>query len=546
MSATSHLDTFVLDNLPPPEALPDFVNLDRLDYPERLNAAVELVDRHVAEGRGGRVALRGAGVSWTYADLAALTDRLARVLVERLGLVPGNRVLLRSANSPAFAAVYLAVIKAGGVAVATMPLLRAKELAKIIDKAKPALALCDAPLAGELKVAQAEAPVLKRIVTWSGPLGGELGDLLAEATLGFPPCDTHGGDPCLLAFTSGTTGTPKATIHVHRDLLTTCDTYGKEVLQARPDDVFIGSPPLAFTFGLGGLLLFPLRVGATAALVEKAGPPDLAKAIAEYRATVCFTAPTAYRALLARLADHDLSSLRKCVSAGETLPKPTFDAWQAATGIRLMDGIGSTEMLHIFIAAPEDKVRAGATGLPVPGFEAKVIDAEGRRVPPGTPGRLAVRGPLGCRYLADERQRVYVESGWNVTGDTYVEDGDGYFWFQARNDDMIVSAGYNIAGPEVEASLLAHPAVAECGVVAAPDPERGQVVKAYVLLREGVVGDAALAKALQDHVKADIAPYKYPRRVAFVTSLPKTESGKLQRFALRAQARAEAEREMAR
>src|SRR6516164_589466 len=347
------------------------------------------------------------------------------------------------------------------------------------------------------------------------------------------PCDTASDDVCLIGFTSGTTGEPKGTMHFHRDMLATCDSYGRHVLRADAQDRFIGSPPLAFTFGLGGLVLFPLRVGAASILIEKASPDDLLAAIAKFGATVAFTAPTAYRAMLAKLAAHDVSSLRKCVSAGEALPKATFDAWLAATGIKILDGIGATEMLHIFIGSPEHEIRPGATGKPVPGYEARVLDAEGKELPPNTIGRLAVRGPTGCRYLADKRQRHYVQDGWNITGDTYLMDADGYFWYQARSDDMIVSSGYNIAGPEVEAALLEHPAVAECGVVAAPDEERGQIVKAYVVLRPGYSGDAAATKMLQDHVKATIAPYKYPRTIAYVTQLPRTQTGKLQRFELR-------------
>ncbi|WP_407943499.1 AMP-binding protein [Methylobacterium sp. EM32] len=533
-------DTFVRDNLPPPDRMPDFVNLDRLGYPEHLNATVELVDRHVAEGRGDRVALVGEHVTWTYAALKRQIDRMANVLVDRLGLVPGGRVLLRSANNPTKVALYLAIIKAGGIVVATMPLLRARELTQILDKARIPLALCDAGLIDEMAKAADGRTEPVRVVTWRGTAGGELGDLLDGATDQFEPPPTRADDPCLLGFTSGTTGLPKATIHYQRDLLVICDCYAREVLRANEDDVFIGSPPLAFTFGLGGLVLFPFRVGARAVLLEKAGPADLAAAITRHRATILFTAPTAYRAMLGLIGQADLSSLRKCVSAGETLPAPTFHAWSKATGLKLMDGIGATEMLHIFIASPEDEIRPGATGKPVPGYEARVIDEAGRPCPPGVPGRLAVRGPIGCRYLADERQTVYVQDGWNVTGDTYLQDADGYFWFQARNDDMIVSAGYNIAGPEVEASLLAHPAVAECGVVAAPCPERGRIVAAYVVLNAGFIGDAAMTQALQDHVKQDLAPYKYPRAVHYVAALPKTESGKLQRFALRKQAEAEA------
>ena len=542
MPGTSHVDTFVLDNLPPAHLLPDFVNLDRLGYPEHLNATVELVDRHIAEGRGDRPALLApGGVRWTYGDLARMIDRMANVLTGKLGLLPGNRVLLRSANNPTKVALYMAIIKAGGIVVATMPLLRARELVQILDKAKISLALCDATLVAEMEKAASGAADKPQVVTWEGTADGELGAMLNGVSDQFDAVPTRADDPCLLGFTSGTTGLPKATIHYHRDLLIICDCYAKDVLKADADDVFIGSPPLAFTFGLGGLVLFPFRVGASAVLLEKAGPPDLAKAIGDYSATISFTAPTAYRAILTKAEEYDLSSLKKCVSAGETLPKPTFDAWLNATGIRLMDGIGATEMLHIFIAAGEDEIRPGATGKPVPGYEARVIDANGEEVPHGTPGRLAVRGPIGCRYLSDERQSAYVEKGWNVTGDTYVQDEDGYFWFQARNDDMIVSSGYNIAGPEVEAALLAHPAVMETGVVGAPDAERGRIVKAYVVLASGIEASDTLAKDLQDHVKRELAPYKYPRSIVFVDVLPKTESGKLQRFALRHQAEREQE-----
>jgi 2-aminobenzoate-CoA ligase len=375
---------------------------------------------------------------------------------------------------------------------------------------------------------------LERVVYWGSGAADALEALMATPGYDtFVPCDTASDDVCLIGFTSGTTGEPKGTMHFHRDMLATCDSYGRHVLCADAQDRFIGSPPLAFTFGLGGLVLFPLRVGAASILIEKASPDDLLAAIAKFGATVAFTAPTAYRAMLAKLAAHDISSLRKCVSAGETLPKTTFDAWLAATGIKILDGIGATEMLHIFIGSPEHEIRPGATGKPVPGYEARVLDGEGNELPPNTIGRLAVRGPTGCRYLADKRQRQYVQDGWNITGDTYLMDADGYFWYQARSDDMIVSSGYNIAGPEVEAALLEHPAVAECGVVAAPDEERGQIVKAYVVLRPGYSGDAAATKMLQEHVKATIAPYKYPRTVEYVTQLPRTQTGKLQRFELR-------------
>lgn len=533
MTPSGHVDTFARDNLPPREEWPDFVNLEALGYPERMNCAVELVDRHVAEGRGGRTAVIGEDVAWTFAELKETIDRIANVLVTRHGLVPGNRVLLRSANNPMMAAVYFAVLKAGGIVVATMPLLRAKELAYIVEKGRIALAVCDARLTDEIAKTRERTDALETVVTFNGDGPDDLAVHMAEAPPTFEACDTAADDVCLIGFTSGTTGEPKGTMHFHRDMLAICDCYAAHVLAAAPDDRFIGSPPLAFTFGLGGLVLFPWRIGAAAILIEKAAPDDLMAAIETYRASVVFTAPTAYRAMLGKLGEHDLSSLRKCVSAGEALPKATWDAWHAATGIKILDGIGATEMLHIFIASPEEAIRPGATGKPVPHYEAKVIDETGAECPPGTPGRLAVRGPTGCRYLADPRQRQYVRDGWNVTGDTYVTDADGYFWYKARSDDMIVSSGYNIAGPEVEAGLLGHPAVAECGVVGAPDPERGQIVKAYVVLAEGFSPGPELTKALQEHAKAELAPYKYPRAVEYVERLPRTETGKLRRFELR-------------
>ncbi len=534
---SAHVDAFAARGLPPADLQPMFL-FDRpeLAYPERLNCVTAFVDRHLAEGRGGSTAILAPdGTHWTYADLAAEVNRIANVLTGPLGLVAGNRVLLRAPNNPTMVAAYLAVIKAGGIVVATMPLLRARELSQIVDKAEIALALCDDRLGDELTKTAGSSRFLKRIVPFS-----ELKTLAAAASADFAAVDTARDDVCLFGFTSGTTGEPKCTMHFHRDLLAICDVYAGNVLRPTADDRFIGSPPLAFTFGLGGLVLFPFRVGASTVLLEKASPGDLLPAIAAFRPTICFTAPTAYRAMIPLLGDHDWRSLRKCVSAGEALPKATFDAWQAATGLKLMDGIGATEMLHIFISASEDEIRPGATGRPVPGYEAKVIGANGEDLPPGTPGRLAVRGPTGCRYLADERQRRYVIDGWNITGDTYVADADGYFWYQARNDDMIVSAGYNIAGPEVEAALLAHPAVAEAGVVGRPDPERGMIVKAYVVVKPEVTLTPALTVELQAFVKNEIAPYKYPRDIAFVPSLPRTETGKLQRFALRERAAREA------
>jgi 2-aminobenzoate-CoA ligase len=534
MNASAHLDTFARDNLPPREQWPDFLfSLPELDYPDRMNCAVELLDRWIESGHGDRPCIISPGGSLSYSQLAERVNRIANVLTRDLGVVPGNRVLLRGPNSPMMVTVYLGVIKAGAVVVATMPLLRAKEIAYPLSKAKIALALCDVRLADEMEKARALAPDLRRVVYW-GADSDELNALMAKPGYEtFATCDTANDDVCLIAFTSGTTGEPKGTMHFHRDVLATCDSYGRHVLCAQASDRFIGSPPLAFTFGLGGLVLFPLHVGASTILLEKTAPDDLLAGIGEFRATVVFTAPTAYRAMLGKLAEHDVSTVRKCVSAGEALPKATFGAWLAATGIGILDGIGATEMLHIFIGSPEAGIRPGATGRPVPGYEARVIDEDGAPVPPNTLGRLAVRGPTGCRYLADKRQSQYVQNGWNVTGDTYLQDADGYFWYQARSDDMIVSAGYNIAGPEVEAALLAHPAVAECGVVGAPHEERGQIVKAYVVLRPGHAGDTALTKLLQDHVKAAIAPYKYPRAIEYVVTLPRTQTGKLQRFELR-------------
>jgi len=534
MIRSAHVDSFARDNLPPQAQWPDFLfALPELQYPERFNCVTELLDRWVAD-RGGEPCLLSMAENLSYAELAERVNRIANVLVRDLGLVPGDRVLLRAPNNPMMVAAYLAVIKAGGVVVATMPLLRAKEIGYPLAKAKIRFALCDARLAEEMEKAKTAAPGLERVVYWGGRAPDGLKQLMQKPGYEtFAACDTASDDVCLIGFTSGTTGEPKGTMHFHRDMLATCDTYGRHVLRCGASDRFIGSPPIAFTFGLGGLVLFPLRVGASTVLLERATPDDLATAVALWRPTIMFTAPTAYRAMLAKVGQHDISSLRKCVSAGEALPQATFYAWLEATGLKIMDGIGATEMLHIFIGSPAEDIRPGATGRVVPGYEAKVIDENGREVKPGTIGRLAVRGPTGCRYLADERQRKYVENSWNVTGDTYLMDDGGYFWYQARSDDMIISAGYNIAGPEVEAVLLEHPAVAECGVVAAPDAERGHIVKAYVVLRPGQSGDAALTRVLQEHVKATIAPYKYPRAIEYVATLPRTETGKLQRFALR-------------
>jgi len=534
MAYTAHVDTFARDNLPPQDQWPTFLfNRPELQYPERLNCVVPFLDRWVGEGRGDEPCLISPAETLSYRELQERVNRICNVLVQRLGFVPGGRVLLRSANNPMMVAAYLAVLKAGGVVVATMPLLRAREIAYPLNKARVTIALCDHRLAEEMERARTMASDLQHVVYWGTGKSDSLEALAAEASPEFEAVDTAADDVCLIGFTSGTTGEPKGTMHFHRDMLAICDAYSRNVLRPEPSDRFIGSPPLAFTFGLGGLVLFPMRVGASTVLLEKAGPDDLLQAITKYRATICFTAPTAYRAMLPRLDDYDISSLRKCVSAGEHLPKGTWDAWRDATGLKLMDGIGATEMLHIFIATAEEEIRPGATGRPVPGYEARIVDEEGRTLPPGSIGRLAVCGPTGCRYLADERQRKYVQDGWNVTGDTFLMDEDGYFWYQARSDDMIISAGYNIASPEVEAALLTHPAVAECGVVGAPDEERGMIVKAYVVLHPNHVPSAELVKMLQEHVKAEIAPYKYPRSIEFVEALPRTQTGKLQRFTLR-------------
>jgi len=533
---TAHVDTFARDHLPPPDQWPELVfDLPELQFPAELNCAHELLDRWVDEGHGDRLCVQGQGVRWTYADLQAQANRIGRVLVEDLGLVPGNRVLLRGPNSPMLAACWFGVAKAGGIAVGSMPLLRTKELVQIVHKAEISHALCDIRLADELALAGPQCPTLVHVLHFMTERDGGLEARAAGKPAQFDAVRTAADDTCLMAFTSGTTGAPKATLHFHRDVMAACACWPRHVLRPTADDVFIGSPPLAFTFGLGGLLLFPLSVGASTVLVERPAPDALPAAIARYRATTLVTSPTAYRAMAGQLATHDLSSLRQCVSAGEALPAATRQLWKDASGIEIIDGIGSTELLHIFISHDEAHARPGATGTVVPGYRACVLDDDGRPLPPGQVGRLAIKGPTGCRYLADDRQRQYVSGGWNLTGDAYLQTEDGYFVYQARTDDMIISGGYNIAGPEVEAALLLHPAVAECGVVGVPDDERGQVVKAFVVLRAGHAGDAAMAKALQDFTKQAIAPYKYPRAVEFRDALPRTETGKLQRFRLRSQ-----------
>ncbi|HEX7734509.1 MAG TPA: benzoate-CoA ligase family protein [Ktedonobacteraceae bacterium] len=537
MSAYSvHRDTFAEDHLPPLEQWPELLfTLPELQYPTRLNCAVELVDAWVERGHGDAPALYGASGMLTYTQLRERVDQVAHVLVDDLGLVPGKRVLLRGANNTMLAICWLAVVKAGLVAVATMPLLRSKELVDVIEKARVSVAICDRQLAEELQEAQERAPLLQRVLYFNDPGPDSLEERMAGRQAPFCAVDTAAEDTALIAFTSGSTGKPKATMHFQRDLLAICDCFPKSVVGLAQDDICVGTPPLAFTFGVGALLLFPLRVGAATVLLEKLTPESMLQAIQSYRATVTWSTPLFYRQMAALASQYHLPTLRKSVSAGEALPISTRSLWREATGIEIIDGIGSTEMLHIFIAAAGADVRPGATGKPVPGYQACILDEDGQQLPPGAVGRLGVKGPTGCRYLDDERQLTYVQNGWNLTGDAYLMDDDGYFWFQSRTDDMIVTAGYNVAGPEVENALLEHPAVAECAVVGAPDAERGTIVKAFVVLRPGYTQSEQLARELQNFVKQQIAPYKYPRAIEFCAGLPRAGTGKVQRYKLRLQ-----------
>lgn len=534
---TGHRDLFARNNLPPVSEQPEFLfDLPELQFPERLNCATELLDKAVNErGWGERLAIRSPTGNLSYRELLVLSNRIAHVLVADMALIPGNRVLLRGFNNPMLAACWFAVIKAGGIAVTTMPLLRAQELVDIVSKAEISHALCDARLIEASESARSRCSTLSFIRTFCGD--GSRADavepLLASKPTEFDNVDTARDDTCIIAFTSGTTGKPKGTMHFHRDVMAICNSFPRSTLRANADDIFCGTPPLGFTFGLGGLLLFPLHIGASTVLVEKLNPETLLQTVADYRCTVMFTAPTFYRMMAPQAERFDIACLRKCVSAGESLPVPTRERWQEATGIRIIDGIGATELLHIFISADEEHTRAGATGKPIPGYRACIMDCDGNPLPAGKIGCLAIKGPTGCRYLADPRQLDYVKNGWNLTGDAYLIDADGYFVYQARTDDMIISAGYNIGGPEVEDTLLGHPAVLEVAVVGVADEERGQVVKAFVVLRSGEPGDAAMVKALQEFVKQHIAPYKYPRQIAFCEHLPRTETGKLQRYKLR-------------
>ncbi|MGG8409538.1 AMP-binding protein [Streptomyces sp. 12297] len=524
-----HADTFTRDHLPPVDEWPELIfPLPELAYPDRLNCGAELLDTTVEEFGPDRPAFHTAdGGTWTYGQLRGHVDRIAHVLTSDLGVAPGNRVLLRGPTSPWLAACWLAVMKTGAVAVTVLPQQRPHELATVCRIAEVTHALCHTSVRADLD--RAEVAGL-RITAY----GGEGPDDLLRRAEGKPDryraVDTSADDVALIAFTSGTTGRPKGCMHFHRDLLAVADTFSRQVLRPGPDDVFAGSPPLGFTFGLGGLVVFPLRAGASVLLLEQAGPRQLLPALAAHRVSVLFTAPTAYRAMLDELDGHDLSALRRCVSAGENLPAATWEDWYARTGLRIINGIGATELLHIFISAADEEIRPGTTGRPVPGWQAQVVDEAGKPVPDGEPGLLAVRGPVGCRYLADERQREYVRHGWNITGDTYVREPDGYFRYVARADDMIISAGYNIAGPEVEDALLRHPQVAEVAVVGRPDERRGQVVVAYTVLRDG---SRVSEDDLRTFMKAELAPHKCPRSFVFLPSLPRTDTGKLQRFRLR-------------
>lgn len=532
-SYSAHSDTFARDNLPPPEQWP-VMRFDRpeLQYPDKVNCATVLLDSAIAEGHGERVAIYSDAGNCSYLQLLQMSNRIANVLINEQGVVAGNRVLLRGPNSVMLCAAWLAVMKAGAIAVTTMPMLRAKELGQIATRALIDHALCDLRLLAEVTETAAHTTYLAKVLTWGG---GTLDAAMARQPDTFTNVDTAACDVCLLAFTSGTTGNPKATMHFHRDVLAMCDTVARHVLETTASDIYVGSPPLGFTFGLGALLAFPLRFRAAAVMVEQPSTQALLEAVQRYRGTCLFTAPTLYKSLAGMIGEYDVSSLRRAVSAGEHLPRATSDAWYLASGIRLIDGIGSTEMIHIFISAKGDDIRPGATGKVLPGYEAVILDQDGHAAPVGQSGLLAVRGPTGCRYLADRRQRDYVINGWNVTGDRYRVDEEGYFWFEARADDMIVSSGYNIAGPEIESVLLTHAAVKEVAVVGAPDQLRGQIVKAFIVLQPGVEAGELLVKQLQDYVKQSVAPYKYPRAIEFVAALPKTATGKVQRFVLRSQ-----------
>ena len=541
MSYSAQTDRFVHDRLPPPEQWPRLTyTLPELQLPGQVNLVQVLFESAAKRGLGDLPLLRSPRRTLSYAQAQAEVARIAQVLVQDYGLVPGNRVLLRGGNSIGMALAWLAVVQAGAVAVATMPLLRAKELGDIIDKAQPTLAICDERLLDELQLARAQQPVLQTLVSFDAlHQSGELALAAARCDGQRPPCATAADDIALLAFTSGTTGKPKAAVHTHRDVLAACETWPRHVLRATPDDIVMGSPPLAFTFGLGGLLIFPMWAGASVYFPDIPYTPQaMAQLIFDTGATIVYTAPTFYRQMAPFMQEQAAqrgraAALRLSVSAGEGLPDATRQLWKNATGLEMLDGIGATEMFHIFISAAPEDVRRGAIGTVVPGYTARVVGEDGQELPRGSVGRIAVMGPTGCKYMGDARQASYVKDGWNYPGDAFVQDAEGYFFYQARTDDMIITSGYNVGAPEVEDALLSHPAVAECGVIGQSDEARGMIVKAFCVLRPGVVGDAALVQALQDHVKATIAPYKYPREITFLDKLPRTETGKLQRFRLK-------------
>ena len=532
--STADVDRFVEERLPPAEQQPEFLfELPELHYPDRLNAAVVLIDQAVAEGHGEQPAVVNAHGRWTYAQIKQMSDRIARLLVEEEGLVPGNRVFLRGPNGATMFAAWAGILKAGGIVVATMPILRPGEIATILERAEVSHAIVDSRFIGDFREGAEQAGTVRSVLRYDGDHGyGELETRLRSVELGFEPVDTGRDDVALIAFTSGTTGKPKGCIHYHRDILASADSFARYVLKPEPGQRWACSAPIAFTFGLGMLLVFPWRFRGTAVTLERSTPPDLLDAIERYEVNLLATAPTAYKAMLGQLEGRSIASLSTCVSAGEHLPAATWEAWHDRTGLGMVDGIGATEMMHIFISASGDDIRPGATGKAVPGYHACVLDDDGNPLPHGT-GRLAVKGPTGCRYFDDDRQTHYVQNGWNVTGDTYRADEDGYFWYVARSDDMIISSGYNIAAGEVENPLHSHPAVQECAVVGAPCDERGQRVKAYIVPAPGHAPGEPLAEALKLHVKAAIAPYKYPREIEFVDALPKTATGKLQRYALK-------------
>ncbi len=541
MSYSAQTDRFVHDRLPPPEQWPRLTyTLPELQLPGQVNLVQVLFESAAKRGLADRPLLRSPRRTLSYAQAQAEVARIAQVLVQDYGLVPGNRVLLRGGNSIGMALAWLAVVQAGAVAVATMPLLRAKELGDIIDKAQPTLAICDERLLDELQLARAQQPVLQTLVSFDAlHQSGELALAAARCDGQRPPCATAADDIALLAFTSGTTGKPKAAVHTHRDVLAACETWPRHVLRATPDDIVMGSPPLAFTFGLGGLLIFPMWAGASVYFPDIPYTPQaMAQLIFDTGATIVYTAPTFYRQMAPFMQEQAAqrgraAALRLSVSAGEGLPDATRQLWKNATGLEMLDGIGATEMFHIFISAAPEDVRRGAIGTVVPGYTARVVGEDGQELPRGSVGRIAVMGPTGCKYMGDARQASYVKDGWNYPGDAFVQDAEGYFFYQARTDDMIITSGYNVGAPEVEDALLSHPGVAECGVIGQSDEARGMIVKAFCVLRPGVVGDAALVQALQDHVKATIAPYKYPREITFLDKLPRTETGKLQRFRLK-------------